>query len=277
MAKSFVATLVLALMALPSEAFFGTKSMMSPPSKAPPAPKPALRMPKYDFTDDKFLEQVFDNNKKWAEAKKAADPTFFSNFEAGQAPPILWIGCSDSRAPPNTIMGLEVGDVFVTRNVANCVNPGMDNSLMSVVQYGITALMCSHIVVCGHYGCGGVAASMENTDHTPPLEQWLVQIRDTQRIHAEELRRISDKDERTKRLVELNVVEQCMNLFKTGVVQKRLTETYKNPEYPFSLPRIHPVVYDPATGYLKELDVDFSTKIKQLGDIYTMYFPEEQE
>jgi carbonic anhydrase len=134
----------------------------------------------------------------------------------------------------------------------------------------VGVLQVPHIIVCGHYDCGGVRASIENKDHVPPLENWLRNIRDVYRLHREELDAIEDAEERHRRLVEVNVIEQCVNLFKTGVVQRRRVETHTDPEYKSAQPRIHPVVFDPKTGKLKLLEVDFSTYIDELHNIYDL-------
>ena len=150
----------------------------------------------------------------------------------------------------------------------------MDISLISVLKYAVEVLKVPHIVVCGHYDCGGVAASTLNKDHGAPLEQWLMSIRDVQRIHADELEAIADDNLRRRRLVELNVIESCINLFKTGIVQRRRVATYCEGE-PFVQPRIHPVVYDPGRGTLYPLQVDFKAALEKYSSIYTMYEPTE--
>jgi len=177
----FFAALVLALMGLQAEAFVAPRALKAL------SPLSALKMPSYDLAKDKNLDLVFQRNKDYVEKVTKDDPGFFKNFGNGQAPQILWIGCADSRVPETQLMGLDVGDVFVTRNVANVVSH-MDNSMMSVLQYAVEALKVKHIIVCGHYKCGGVVASTQNVDHTPPLSQWVRNIRETQRLHADELR-----------------------------------------------------------------------------------------
>merc|ERR1712072_22631 len=171
-------------------------------------------------------------------------------------------------------MGEDAGRVFVIRNVANMVC-GTDFNLMSALQYGVNNLNIPHIIVCGHYDCGGVRASTENTDHSPPLENWLRNIKDVYRLHADELNKIEDPEKRHRRLVELNVIEQCINLFKTGVVQRKRVETFEDPTKKVTTPRIHAMVYDISTGYLKRLKVDFREYIdEELHDIYDLYSPE---
>eukprot|EP00451_Oxyrrhis_marina_P008775 CAMPEP_0204327094 /NCGR_PEP_ID=MMETSP0469-20131031/12331_1 /ASSEMBLY_ACC=CAM_ASM_000384 /TAXON_ID=2969 /ORGANISM="Oxyrrhis marina" /LENGTH=303 /DNA_ID=CAMNT_0051309271 /DNA_START=39 /DNA_END=953 /DNA_ORIENTATION=- len=217
------------------------------------------------------VEELFANNLQWRESLKQKDPEFFTRMAKGQKPRYLWIGCADSRVPAETICGLPPGSLFVHRNIANMVN-NVDVSAMSVIQFAVTVLKVQHIVICGHYNCGGVMASMKNVDHGSPLENWLRNIRDVYRLHREELDRIGDMDERGKRLVELNVVEQAINLYKARTVQARRVETMQNlSKYGFVQPRIHPVVYDPGTGELRRLDVLMREWIRDLVPIYNLY------
>jgi carbonic anhydrase len=157
-----------------------------------------------------------------------------------------FLGCADARVPANEVIGEDAGSVFVLRNVANMV-VNTDFNLMAALQYAVNVLKIPHIIVCGHYDCGGVRASIANVDHVAPLENWLRNIRDVYRLHRAELDAISDPEKRHRRLVELNVIEQCVNLFKTGAVQRMRVQTFKDgAEY--TTPRIHPCVFDPATG-----------------------------
>lgn len=143
---------------------------------------------------------------------------------------------------------------------------------MSVIQYAVLQLKVQHIVVCGHYNCGGILAAMQGIDHGSPLENWLRNIRDVYRLHRDELDAIEDMDARARRLVELNVLEQATNLYKTYAVQQRRVETFKNKSlYGFVQPRIHPTVYEPATGELRPLDVEMKTILKDLAPIYGLY------
>jgi len=158
--------------------------------------------------DDANLSPIFEANKNWVRSVKEQDPTAFTDAAPKvHAPKILWIGCADARVPANLIVGEPAGSIFVHRNIANMV-VGTDANIMSVIQYAVAALKVKHIIVCGHYDCGGVKASMEKTDHGSPLEDWLRNIRDVYRLHKNELSAIPDKALRTRRLVELNVVEQ---------------------------------------------------------------------
>jgi len=167
-------------------------------------------------------------------------------------------------------MGEDAGAVFVHRNVGNQVL-ATDVSVMSTVQYAIDYLKIPHIIVCGHYDCGAVRAASTNRNHYAPLESWLTGIRDVSRMHRDELVKIDDPEARHRRLVELNVVESCLSLFKTPIIQKKRVETHDNPDYPWSMPRIHALVFDPAVGRLNRLDVDFNELTQQYGDIYDMY------
>ena len=215
---------------------------------------------------DKDLENLLAQNKAWKESKLAKEPQFFSNLGSGHSPSYLWIGCADARVPANEVMGEDAGSVFVVRNVANLV-VNTDVNLMSALQYAVDYLRIPHIIVCGHYDCGGVRASMEKTDHVAPLENWLRNIRDVYRIHRVELNAISDPEERHRRLVEWNVIEQCINLCKTGVIQRRRVETFKS-GHPYITPQIHACVFDPKTGLLEKLDVSFPIQICSMVNLF---------
>ena len=157
--------------------------------------------------DDKNLNTLLTANYAWRKRMVIEEPKFFEEIKRGHAPKILWIGCSDARVPANEIIGQPPGSLFVHRNVANMV-VNTDSNVMSVIQYGVDYLQVKHIIVCGHYDCGGVKAALTQNDHKAPLENWLRNIRDTNRIHRAELDGISDVPTRQRRLVELNVVEQ---------------------------------------------------------------------
>ena len=179
-------------------------------------------------------EQIFENNRKWVADEIAKDADFFEKLARDQTPDYLYIGCSDSRVPANEIMGLEPGDVFVHRNIANLVN-NTDLNVMSVINYGVKHLNIKHIIVCGHYNCGGVKAAMIPKD-MGILNPWLRTIRDVYRMHAAELDAITDERQRYNRLVELNVKEQATNVIKTANVQK----SYQQKGYPV----VHGWVFD---------------------------------
>lgn len=161
--------------------------------------------------DDPNLNPLFEGNQNWIKRVKEQNLNTFTELRKGHAPKILWIGCADARVPANEIIGEPAGSVFVHRNIANMV-VNTDFNCMSVIQYAVDVLKVKHIIVCGHYDCGGVKASMERRDHRSPLENWLRNIRDIYRLHKEELVAIPGITRRTRRLVELNVVEQVMEI-----------------------------------------------------------------
>jgi carbonic anhydrase len=243
-----------------------SSAMTMPPLE----PVGATQSGKHYADTNKDINNLFAQNREYVAAMRSNDSTYFDTLAAGHKPKYLWIGCADARVPANEIMGEDAGKVFVVRNVANMV-VNTDFNLMSALQYAMGPLDIPHIIVCGHYDCGGIRASTENVDHAPPLENWLRNIRDVYRLHYKELYAIKDPEQRHKRLVELNVVEQCLNLFKTGAVQKKRVETFKNNALEYSYPRIHACVFDPKDGILRELDVNFGKYLDQYGDIYNLY------
>lgn len=217
------------------------------------------------------FDKLFHNNETWRESMTAMDPNFFARQADSQHPTFLWIGCSDSRVPAEAICGVPPGTFFVHRNIANVIS-NTDVSALSVIQFAVDVLEVQHIVICGHYGCGGIAAAMENVDHKSPLENWLRNIRDVCRLHHDELYSIRGRKERIDRLVEINVIEQAINLYKTRVVQRQRVKTFENlDKYGFVQPQVHPVVYDPATGKLLHLAVRMQEILKKLRPIYTLY------
>ena len=192
------------------------------------------------------MDRIFDNNRKWAAAKRADNPEYFVNLAKGQQPEILYIGCSDSRVTAEELMGLGPGEVFVHRNIANTV-PNMDVNALSVIEYAVAHLKVKHVVVCGHQGCGGVKAAMSDQG-LGILDPWLRNIRDVYRLHREELDGMNDENERYRRLVELNVQEQCINVLKVESVQRARRERGM---------QISGLVFDIATGELQDLQIDF--------------------
>lgn len=203
------------------------------------------------------IEGFFERNRSWAEQKLVEDPHYFQQLSEGQSPEILYIGCSDSRVTAEELMGAGPGEIFVHRNIANMV-ANLDMSARSVIEYAVQSLRVKHLVVCGHYYCGGVKAAMESKD-LGILNPWLRNIRDVYRLHRGELNSIGDEEERYKRLVELNVEEQCVNALKTSVVQlavreKRLT--------------VHGWVFDIRTGLLRDLGINFEAKLEGIREIY---------
>lgn len=203
------------------------------------------------------LENVFINNEKWIKEKLELNPDFFKELDAGQNPELLYIGCSDSRVTAEDLMGLGPGEVFVHRNIANMVI-SIDLNVMSVVNYAVNQLNVNQIVVCGHYGCGGVKAALQSAD-LGILNPWLRNIRDVYRIHNTELNAIKDEDKKYNRLVELNVQEQCINLIKTAAVQK----AYRDRGL-----KVHGWVFDMHNGKLIDLKIDFEEILKKIMEIY---------
>lgn len=205
-------------------------------------------------------KKIFENNKKWVAEKKATDEEFFEKLSKGQHPEYLYIGCSDSRVTAEDLMGAETGDIFVHRNIANIVSNN-DLNVLGVINYAVVHLQVKHIVVCGHYFCGGVKAAMEPED-LGILNPWLRNIRDVFRLHKDELDSIPEEDERYRRLVELNVEEQCLNVMKTTAVQKTYLQN--------GFPKVHGWVFDIRSGELIDLDFDFKEKLKDIQDIYKL-------
>jgi carbonic anhydrase len=205
-------------------------------------------------------EQVFENNRRWVEQNVEAKADFFGRLASGQAPDFLFIGCADSRVPANDLMGLDPGEVFVHRNVANLV-VNTDLNAQSVIEYAVGHLNVKHIVVCGHSGCGGVKAAMQQAD-LGILNGWLREIRDVYRLHQAELDAIEDEDARYERLIALNVQEQCINVIKTAVVQK----TYLSEGYP----EVHGWVYDVGSGLLRDLEIPFEDILAKVREIYDL-------
>lgn len=204
--------------------------------------------------------QIFENNKRWIASKVATDTEFFEKMADSQKPDYLYIGCSDSRVPTNEIMGLEAGEVFVHRNIANLV-PNTDLNVMGVINYAVVHLEVKHIIVCGHYNCGGVKAAMQPKD-LGILNPWLRNIRDVYRLHMDELNAITDEHTRYNRLVELNTQEQCINVIKTAAVQKSYVEK--------GYPTVHGWVYDLKNGVLKDLEIDFEGVLHEIQKIYDL-------
>lgn len=203
------------------------------------------------------IQNVFKNNETWVKEKLSIDPHYFENLSKGQSPEFLYIGCSDSRVTAEDIMGVQPGEVFVHRNIANLVN-NVDLNVMSVLNYAVRHLKVQHVVVCGHYYCGGVKAAMQSAD-LGILNPWLRNIRDVYRLHAAELNAITDEDARYNRLIELNVQEQCVNLIKTAAVQQAHKERGL---------LVHGWVFDVKTGKLIDLKIDFPKIMASIMEIY---------
>lgn len=193
----------------------------------------------------KSFRDLFTNNQKWVEKKLEQDPQYFEKLATGQQPRFLWIGCSDSRVPANEITGTESGEIFVHRNIANMV-VHTDMNLLSVLDYSINILKVRHVMVVGHYSCGGVNAALGNQQNGL-IDNWLRNIKDVIRLHKDELDAIQDPVAKSNRLVELNIIEQVYNLSKSSIVQNAWANDRKL--------QIHGLVYDLKTGLLKNLNV----------------------
>ena len=190
----------------------------------------------------KSYEKLLQENKKWAQGKTTADPQYFDRLAHLQAPEFLWIGCSDSRVPANEITGTQPGEIFVHRNVANLVI-NTDVNLLSALDYAVTHLKVKHVIVCGHYGCSGIKSAITNYDFKAVLNMWLRNIKDVYRIHRKELDAITDEEQKTDRLAELNVQEQVFNLAKTSIIQKAWKHEQR--------PDLHGWVYGLKDGIIK--------------------------
>ncbi len=206
---------------------------------------------------EKSYQRLIENNKTWVAEQLQLDPNFFENLSKGQAPEYLWIGCSDSRVPAESITGTEPGEMFVHRNIANMVVHS-DMNMLSVLSYAVDVLKVKHIIVCGHYGCGGVMAAMKNQQFGL-IDNWLRHIKDVYRYHHDELDTIKDETLRARRFVEVNVQEQVHDLGKTSIVQnawKRGQQLH-----------LHGWAYDIQDGLINDLGVNFTcTK-----DLHTVY------
>ncbi len=204
--------------------------------------------------------EIFEHNQRWAASRKSGDADYFTKLAREQHPDYLYIGCSDSRVPASEIMGVEPGDVFVHRNIANLV-ANTDINVMSVIEYAVVHLKVKHVIVCGHYNCGGVKAAMQPKD-LGILNPWLRNVRDVFRLHRVELMAITDEEKRYERLVELSAVEQCINVIKTASVQ----QSYLKLGYP----QVHGWVFDLRTGFIKDLNIDFNIELKEIQEIYNL-------
>jgi carbonic anhydrase len=189
----------------------------------------------------KAYEKLLQENKSWAQQRVKSDPDYFNRLAHLQTPEFLWIGCSDSRVPANEITGTQPGEIFVHRNVANMV-VNTDVNLLSVLDYAVNYLKVKHVIVCGHYGCGGINAAITNKDFRPVLNMWLRNIKDVYRLHREQLDALGSEQERSDRLVELNVREQVMNLAKTSIVQRAWAQEQR--------PHLHGWVYGLKDGII---------------------------
>lgn len=207
-----------------------------------------------------MFEKIFENNKKWVAEKLSVDPDYFKELSKGQHPEFLYIGCSDSRVTAEDLMGVKPGEVFIHRNVANLV-VNTDNNINAVVQYAVEFLKVKHIIVCGHYECGGIKAALNPSD-MGQLNSWLQTLRDVYRLHRAELDAIKDQQRRFDRLVELNVLEQCLNIIKIDHVQRMWYKT--------GFPTVHGWVFDVRTGNLKDLNLDMGARFAEIRSIYDL-------
>ena len=205
------------------------------------------------------IANIFERNREWIKERLAESADYFDKLAAGQEPQILYIGCSDSRVTAEELMGLRPGEVFVHRNIANMV-PNADLNVMSVIEYAVTHLEVQHVIVCGHYGCGGVKAAMQSAD-LGLLNPWLRNIRDVYRLHKRELGAIADDDQRYERLVELNVQEQATNVLKTACVQRAVRLRGLT---------VHGWVFDLASGEIRDLGIDFTGIAASIAEIYNI-------
>lgn len=206
------------------------------------------------------FETIFANNQQWVAGKLTNDPDYFTNLSKGQHPEFLYIGCSDSRVTAEDLMGVKPGEVFIHRNVANLV-VSTDNNLNAVVQYAVEYLKVKHIIVCGHYECGGVKAAMNPSD-MGQLNSWLQTLRDVYRLHQGELNAITNVQQRFDRLVELNVMEQCINIIKIDHVQRSWYKT--------RFPTVHGWVFNVRSGSLMDLGLNMEEVFSNVRSIYDL-------
>ena len=208
----------------------------------------------------KLYNSLLDGNKVWVEKRLQQDPHYFEKLSQGQSPQFLWIGCSDSRVPANEVTNTSSGDIFVHRNIANMVVHS-DMNMLSVLDYAVNILHVKHVIVCGHYGCGGVKAAMEN-EQFGLVDNWLRFIKDVYRTHSSELDGIGDEAKRFDRFVELNVIEQVLGLSKTTIIQNAWKKHNE--------PKIHGWVYSLKTGLIKDLGVSLSNDM-HIPPIYRVH------
>jgi carbonic anhydrase len=208
-----------------------------------------------------FYKKILDNNKKWVENQLAIDAEYFKDLAKGQQPPLLWIGCSDSRVPANEIIGAKPGEVFVHRNIANMVIHS-DMNMLSVLDYAVNVLKVKHVIVCGHYGCGGVKAAMGNQS-IGLIDNWIRHIKDVYRLHEHYLNTIEDEEERFNKFVEVNAQEQVFDLAKTSIVQN----AWRNGQEL----TLHGWTYGLNSGYVTDLGVNMSSN-DELDEVYQLKF-----
>ena len=208
-----------------------------------------------------FYKKILENNKQWVESQLKIDSEYFKDLAKGQQPPLLWIGCSDSRVPANEIIGAKPGDVFVHRNIANMVIHS-DMNMLSVLDYAVNVLKVKHVIVCGHYGCGGVKAAMGNQS-IGLIDNWIRHIKDVYRLHEHYLNTIQDEEERFNKFVEVNAQEQVFDLAKTSIVQN----AWRNGQEL----TLHGWTYGLNSGYVTDLGVNMSSN-EELDEVYQLKF-----
>lgn len=208
---------------------------------------------------ESYYSKLLENNKAWVSSKLEEDPQFFDKLATGQQPPLLWIGCADSRVPANEIIGAQPGEVFVHRNIANMVLH-TDMSMLSVLDYAVNVLKVKHVIVCGHYGCGGVQAALTNKSFGL-IDNWIRHIKDVYRLHGAELDAIENEKDRFNRFVELNVVEQVNDLAKTSILQTAWSNGQQV--------EVHGWVYDVADGIIQDLNITMQNNSSQ-EDVYQL-------
>ncbi|MDI9258136.1 MULTISPECIES: carbonate dehydratase [Flavobacterium] len=208
-----------------------------------------------------YYKKILENNQKWVESQLAIDKDYFKDLAKGQQPPLLWIGCSDSRVPANEIIGAKPGEVFVHRNIANMVVHS-DMNMLSVLDYAVNVLKVKHVIVCGHYGCGGVKAAMGNQS-IGLIDNWIRHIKDVYRLHEDYLNSIADEEDRFNKFVEINVQEQVFDLAKTSIVQN----AWKNGQ---DL-TLHGWAYGLNSGYVTDLGVNMTSN-DNLDEVYRLKF-----
>lgn len=208
-----------------------------------------------------FYKKILDNNKQWVESQLAIDKEYFKDLAKGQQPPLLWIGCSDSRVPANEIIGAKPGEVFVHRNIANMVIHS-DMNMLSVLDYAVNVLKVKHVIVCGHYGCGGIKAAMGNQS-IGLIDNWIRHIKDVYRLHEEYLNSIEDEDDRFNKFVEVNAQEQVFDLAKTSIVQNAWRSGQDL--------TLHGWTYGLNSGYVTDLGVNMSSN-NELDEVYRLKF-----
>ena len=213
------------------------------------------------MTTNDTYQKLLQGNQDFIDRISQQDPQFFEKLSQAQTPKVLWIGCADSRVPANQITSTLPGEIFVHRNVANVV-VHTDMNFLTVLEYAVTVLKVEHVIVCGHYGCGGVLAAMSQ-DHYGVIDNWLRHIKDVYRMHKDELDAIEDQELKGRRFVELNVIEQVLNVCKTSTVQKAWEET--------QLPHVHGWVYDIANGKIRDLNCNVANH-QELASIYKFDF-----